>query len=710
MKNHYYLLLAGLFLTSAFALQAQDSRLFMPSEFRDAYDNGTRSYDGRPGKSYWQNTADYTMEITVDPETRLLEGTEEVVYHNNSPDELSSLVVRIYQDAFRKGNSRAYGVAPDDINDGTSITRLVINGETYDMGNRREVSRQATHLDINLKSPLKAGEKVTMNVDWSLTIPNTNIRMGVFDSTTFFVGYFYPQVAVYDDVFGWDRLSYTFRTEFYNNLGNFDVTIHAPESFTIWSTGVLQNAKEVYPANIYQRYEQAQASMETVHILTADELFTESGYQNLSGSWHYVAKDVSDFAFGISDHFGWDAAMQKVDGRQVLVSTAFPADKAERFVNVTAIAQKAMQHMSEDVPGIPYPYPRFTTFIGSDGGGMEFPMMANNAGPGRGVTIHELFHTYFPMYVRTNEKRFAWMDEGWADYITDWLTDRYFEKTDDPLYNNFSSGIRGNQGTYSDLPLIVSSQYTDDSNYGYSAYNLPAFIYGMLHQHLGDELFLKCYREYIRRWAQKSPTPYDFFFTFENVSGQDLAWLWKPWFFEFGSPDVAIESYSKGKLVIRNKGERPAPLTVKIVYNDGKENELVQSAAVWKSADTYSTTIADYKNVRELIVNEKIVDVNELDNYYPSLQEQYKQLTISEDILGAYAVNEFPVEVTIEQKEGILYMRISRINQTGYLIPESATQFRSLDGEAKLQFIQEDGTTVGLQMQSGGFRVTAKKL
>lgn len=710
MKINRYLLLFSLLLIGPLLPKAQNPNIYIPREFAAAYENGTRSYDGRPGENYWQNSVDYKMEISVDPETRLLEGSEEVVFHNNSPDELSSLVVRLYQDAFRKGTVRDYDIGPKDLTDGTNITRLEINGEAYDLNNRREVSRQETNLNINLKSPLQPGDKLTMQVDWSFTIPNINIRMGVYDSTTFFVAYFYPQISVYDDVFGWDRLPYTFRTEFYNNLGNFDVTIKAPESFTIWSTGILQNAKEVYPPEVFKRYEQAQNALEPIHVLTADDLFTESGYQNLSGAWHYVAENVSDLAFGISDHFAWDATMQQVDGRKVLVSTAFPADKANEYKETTAIAQKAMKIMSEEAPGIPYPYPRFTTFIGSGGGGMEFPMMANNSGPGRGVTVHELYHTYFPMYVRTNEKRFAWMDEGWAKYVTDWVVDWYFDGNKDPLFKNFSSEIRGDQGTFSDLPLITSSEYTRDDNYRTMAYGLPAYIYGILHHQLGDELFKKCYREYIRRWAQKSPTPYDFFFTFENVSGQDLSWLWNPWFFEFGAPDVAIESFKKGDLVVRNHGKRPSPLTVKITYKDGQEKEIIQPASIWKSSKTVSTAVPDYKNVQTLIVDEKVADINELDNYYPSLQEQFANLQFSEDILGTYVVNEFPVEVTVEKKDGILFMRISRINQTGYLVPESSTQFRSLDGDSKLEFMQEDGKTVGLKMESGGFRVTANKL
>lgn len=709
MKNHLRILLPGLILCFFSSIYSQDDRLYMPTEIRQAYENGTRSPDGRPGKNYWHNTADYKMDITVHPDKSMLEGSEEVVYYNNSPDELHSLVVRLYQDALRKGNVRDFGLGPDDVNDGTVIKKLSVEGVDIDPEDSRIVSRYGTNMSIQLSEPLAPGEKLRMEIEWSFDIPKINIRMGMYDSTTYFLAYFYPQIAVYDDIFGWDRMSYTFRTEFYNNLGNYDVTIRVPESFTVWSTGVLENAKEVYPTGVYSRYEQALGALETVNVLTAGDLFSEDGYRNLSGTWRYVAKEVSDFAFGISDHFAWDAVSLDVDGRKVLVSTAYPADQVKRHAEVTGIARKAMRHMSQDAPGIPYPYPRFTTFIGSDGGGMEYPMMACNSGPGRGVTIHELFHTYFPMYVRTNEKRWAWMDEGWATYVTDWLTDKYFDGSEDPVFNNFSSSIRGLQGSFGDLPLITSSQFTDNSNYGYSAYPLPAFIYGMLHDHLGDELFVKCFREFIQRWAKKSPTPYDFFFTFENVSGQDLAWLWEPWFFEFGYPDVSIESFKKGKLLIRNKGNRPVPLTAHVTYTSGKEETMSRPASVWKSAATYEFAIPDYKNVKTIAVNEAVVDIHELDNYFPPLKELYQKLSIASDLEGVYLVNEFPVELTISQKDQMLFLSLPAADLSTYLVPVTSSTFQSLDGSSRIHFQREGGKTVGLEIQTGDRSATANK-
>lgn len=694
-------------IASLLTLSAQETRFFMPSEIAQAYKNGTRSYDGKPGPKYWQNTVDYEIELEVNPADKKLQGSENVTYHNNSPDALNRIVIRLYHDLFREANPRAYRVSPSDITEGVELTKLEINGESYDPSSRA-VRRSGTNTSIQLNEPLQPGEKLSMTIDWAQQIPETTIRTGAYDSTTFFLAYWYPQVAVYDDVFGWDNITYDFSAEFYNNLGNFDVKITAPDNFTVVSTGVLQNAAEVLaPANL-ERYQKAKTSTETVVIVTPEDVAGD--FHHRSGTWHYKADEVSDFSFALSDQFSWDAANQKVDGRDVLINTFYPADGAEACGGVTAMQQKTMKHFSEDVPGIPYPYPEFTTFISSvrGGGGMETPMMANNGGPGRGVTIHEMFHTYFPMYVRTNEKRWAWMDEGWADFNTAIVSRRYFENDDGLLFSQVSGGISNTLGTISDLPLITSTQFTDNTNYGYSAYPLPAFLYTTLHHHLGEEVFMRCYREYIRRWAQKAPTPYDFFYTFENISGQDLAWFWKPWFFEFGTVEVQIKSYKNGKLVLENKGNRPVPIVLNVTYQDGQTEELSASASVWKGGNTYQMKIPKGKDVSGFMVNASIPDTEPLNNLFPPLQEQYTKLNISDDILGDYTIAQFQTEVTVSRKDDVLLLS-TRFGPQFYLRPISATEFESLDGDTKFSFEAENGKYKSLSFKYFGYDIQGVK-
>jgi hypothetical protein len=687
---------------------AQETRFFIPKEIKEAYKANTRSMNGAPGDDYWHNTVDYDIDVAFDPATRGLDGSETVTYHNNSPDDLGTLVIRLYYDVFREGNSRRMAVTPEDINDGVNISRLVVNGQEYDLNNQQLVNRTATNLLVRLPEPLASGESIDLEIDWESKVSLTNRRTGTYDSTSFFVAYWYPQISVYDDVFGWDVMDYHFASEFYNNLANFDVRISAPEDFTIWATGLLQNAEEVLPDTQYERYQNALAAdEETVNIIRAEDL--NSGYANKDTTWHFTADEVSDFAFATSDHYLWDAATQEVEGRDVLIESVFPIDQAGNFPDLTQTQRKIMRHFSEDIPGVPYPYEAFTTFIGLFGGGMEFPMMANNAGPGLGVTIHEMFHTYFPMYVRVNERRFAHMDEGWAAYIDNLTEQRFFE--DDPgfIIDMYKGGVQGTMGSYSDLPLITSTEYMAN-NYGYASYSLPAFFYSILHHYLGDERFLEAYQAYITRWAKKSPTPYDFIYTFEDVTGEDLSWLWNPWFFEYGYADVRIKGVDDGVVTVMNSGNRPVPLVFEMEYEDGTDATVEAKADVWKESDSYSLEIPRSDELATLSVNGSIVDFTTLNNFYPPLSERYKDYDLPEGIAGTYSVSGFNIKCEIQEEDGLYKMLIPAAGYEAYLMPDSNTTFVSIDGSSEAAFdIADDGTVSGMTVQAFGYTLPATK-
>ena len=690
-----------------FSLMAQESRFFVPKEVRDAYANGTRSTDGTPGENYWQNEVDYVINASLDPATRNISGTVLATYHNNSPNSINTLVVRLYHDVFKKSNKRLMKVEEEDINDGVEISKVALNGNMLDL-TTQQVRRVGTNMFISLPEPLVSGAQVTLETTWSYTVPKTLRRTGVYDSTSYHVAYWYPQFAVYDDVFGWDTFDYTFQTEMYNNLGNFDVTITAPAEFNIWATGMLQNPEEVFPDGILERFNQAKSSNDVVSILTDEE--HSAGYANKSGTWHYKAERVSDFAFSVSDHYNWDAAIQRVEDRDVLVSTVYPTGQTEAYADVTTNQQKAMKHFSEDMPGIPYPYPAFTTFIGLRGGGMEFPMMANNAGPGLGVTVHEMYHTYFPMYVRVNERRFAWMDEGWAQYITKLVTERYF--SEDNQAETFEGLLSGGapMGTFEDLPLITSSQFMDGSNYGYASYSLPAFFYGTLHHYLGEETFTKAYREYIKRWAEKSPTPYDFIYTMEDVSGQDLAWLFNPWFFNYGNADLALGEMKDGNLTVNKIGTRPVPLKVDVFYSDGNTEEIIHSAKVWKDASSFMVKVENPGDVDYILLSQGVPDEDASNNLFPSMEEIYTKRTINPAISGEYPLDQYPVSMVVEEKDGIYYLSIPQAGMSASaLLPLSNTSFRASNGAMSVDFNEEDGTVTGATLKVQGMNFTAKK-
>ncbi len=701
MKSFITLLVLGL----SISVLAQEKRMFLPKEMQEAYENGTRSYDGKPGPNYWHNTVDYNIKASIDPATRAIDGMATITYYNNSPDDLNTLVIRFYNDVFRKGNSRASSVDPRDIDDeGVEISMVQVRGDSIDMESR-EVTRNGTNLYVRLgENNLKSGESINLAINWKQLIPYTNRRTGVADSTSFFVAYWYPQMAVYDDVFGWDTQSYNFRTEFYNNLANFEVELTAPESFTVWATGVLQNPEEVFKDEILDRYNTALTATDPLDIIGSADYAEDFAHK--SGTWKFKADEVPDFAFAMSDHYEWNAASQKVDGRDVLIGSVYPMGNPQAFAAMTPNQQKTMKHFSEDFPGIPYPYPRFTTFIGLGGGGMEFPMMAYNGGPGLGVTVHEMYHMYFPMYVRTNERRFAWMDEGWADYVTSIVTNRYFNDDNEPIFTDFKGSVGGMQGSYEDLPLITSSQFMDGSNYGYASYPLPSFVYSILHFHLGDEMFLKCYQEYINRWAKKSPIPYDFFYTFENVSGQDLSWLWKPWFFEYGYPDVQIGGFKKGKLTVNKLGNRPVPLYIKAQYNEGDDYITRKSASEWTGKSSLTIEIPNEKEVKSISVNGNVPDLDDSDNFYPSLKDRMKGVEIPDFIFGTYTVANFNIKAYMEEDDGLVIVRVPAAGMRSVVMPKE-DKYVSLDEMIIISF-DESGDKTKMKMELKQFGVTVE--
>jgi len=666
------------------------SKLHIPKEIQKGYANQTRSKDGKPGEKYWQNRVDYSINVTVTPNTKNIDGKEKVIFINNSPNQLSEVVIRLYYDVFKKGAKRGSKIHLNDVGEGVKFKKVKVAGKDYNLLDDNKLIRSGTNMTIKLSKPLQSGDKLEMEFEWNQKVPLTLSRTGAIDDTSFFVGYWYPQVAVYDDIFGWDKLDYTMDTEFYNNLANFDVNITVPDNFLVWGTGTLENSKEVLPDGVYAKYLKAKSSHEVVHVVSSEDIKT---LKLKSNTWNFKATEVTDFAFAMSDHYLWDATSQEVAGNRVLINSAFPVDKAEEYTEVTEVQQKAMQYFSEEIPGIAYPYPVFSTFIGMkySGSGMEFPMIANNGGPGIPVTVHELFHMYFPMYVRINERRFAWMDEGWADFMETLIIYKLFDKDDSSsFYANFKLLMQGMIGSIGDLPTVTSSQYTGDS-YGYQAYTLPSFTYALLHQYLGEERFLKCFKSYIKRWAKKSPTPYDFFYTFEDVSGEDLSFIWESWYFKMGYPDVAIDSFVDGNLVVKRVGERLIPLSINVTYTNSdkiKEYSEIIDLSIWKNDKrTFTLKIPNFKDVKSLVVNASFPDLNEVDNFFPSLEKQYKNFEIGKEIEGAYYVEEYDVILFVVRENGALAVYSNSwtwINTI--LIPENSTDFISTDGEGELKY------------------------
>ncbi len=699
-----------------FSPLAEAQGLFMPREIQRAYEHGTRSPDGQPGPGYWQNHARYDIEARLDPAEKTLFGTETVTYINNSPDELFQLVVRLKYDVYKKGAARDESLDVENITEGVALEDLVVDGRTVDLDDRRQARRRGTELYINLSAPLASGDSLELSLSWNLRIPFLGIRTGAYDSTSFFMGYWYPQIAVYDDLQGWDTNSYTGQVETYNGLADYDVRISVPSHYLVHATGLLQNPEAVLPADPLAGFRQAQETDEVQTLIDAET--ASAGFEMAGETWHYRATNVPDFAFFTSDHYIWEMSSIPVADRRVLIHTLYPENNAEAYAKVSKIQQEAMTFFSEKVSGIPYPYPSYASINTYGGGGMEFPMLANNAAPAQeeamaSLTAHEMHHMYFPFYVRTNEKLYAWMDEGWADYITDLalgVDGLYGAEYAEQATGRVNSILRNLLNSGSRVPLMTPSLSTSGDNYFYLTYMYAHLSYMTLHELLGDEVFVEAFREYIRRWAYKSPTPYDFFNTFEDVAGEDLDWFWEPWYFSFGVPDLALGALADGVVTVTRKGELPVGVQVDITYEDGSTESIRESPAVWKDGTTdIELEVNTGKAIQRAVLNANILDVDPSDNVALS-EAAVADLGDLGRFAGAYAVNP-SLNLQIESSGDRLVLSVDRMDFEATLYPEGENTFASADGSVRVTFRGDGQGGIGfLTANFFGDEVDARKL
>ncbi len=586
-------LLTGLLL--GFGLMAQ--HLFMPLEFQQAYQKGTRSTDGRPGPNYWINHSDYNIKADFDPQTGLLKGQETITYYNNSPDTLKKLVFRLYQNYFKKGAQRDFPANPKDINDGVIIKSVKINGQEYDA---KAYHIYFTIMTVPLKKPIPPHSTSTVEIEWETQITlNRPIRYGKYGDRTFFVGYWYPEIAVYDDIFGWDSRVFTGYQEYYNDHNNFHVELTLPYPNVVWGAGILLNADKIFSKKIYKRIIQAKNSDEIVHIITAADLEKGNVFRQKQGkiTWVFEAKKIPEFAFATSDHYLWDGSGLKMpDGRRVFISAAYDPQHKE-FAGKALLARKIIENFSYKTLKVPFPYPKMTVFNG--GGAMEYPMMVNEANfpdscADAYVTAHEIGHTYFPFFTGANETFYPFMDEGIINFIPRFTArDIYPDKCQD-IFRSMVKRYASVAGSFADLPVMASAAVVYQQAYRHVAYNRPAFAYWQLTKYVGDSAFFAALREYANRWAYRHPYPFDLFYTFNDVLGQDLSWFWKPYFFDFAYPDIGIKSadYKDGKLIVKviNTGGLPVYVKLTFYLPDGTQKAIERKMDVWKNTDQITIT------------------------------------------------------------------------------------------------------------------------
>jgi hypothetical protein len=597
----------------------------MPRNVKAAFRKGTRSPDGRPGPAYWQNRGRYDITITALPPDRTIRGSEQIVYMNNSPDTLRNPVIKLFLNIHKPGAPRAGGASPEYLTSGVRIDSLAVNG----VATAWECDNNCfTWQRLRLASPLAPHDSVRLAFKWHYEISKESGREGMLDSTTFFLAYFYPRVAVYDDYNGWDTMNFTNMQEFYSDFNDYDVAITVPANYVVWGTGTLLNPAEVLQPLFLQRYTQSFTSDQTINVASRAEMVANVvTKQSPRNTWRFRATNIPDMTFNLSDHYVWDAASVVVDdatNRRVSVQAAYN-DTAADFHHMVQFARHGLDWLSHNWPGVPYPFEKTTVVQGQ--AGMEYPMMVNDESYpdtvfSRFVVEHEIAHSWFPFYMGINETRYAMMDEGWATTfenligIADLGKERaagFFEQF---RVNNWAT----NPSPLEDMPIISPADGLSGGSYGDNAYGKPALGYLALKDMLGDAAFGKALHGFMDRWHGKHPIPWDFFNSVNDITGQNLNWYWNSWYFSNNYIDLAIGSVEKTgngySVVLNNIGGMPVPVDLEAHYGDGSNEVVHETAAIWAPNQRRATvTISTSKTLQSLGLNGGIwVDADSTNN------------------------------------------------------------------------------------------------
>lgn len=602
---------------------AQD--YFIPYNFQQAVRRGTRTNTGVPGEKYFQNYSDYNIRVNIDTRHGILNGEENIVYHNNSPDTLSDIVMRLYQNIFKKGALRDDEEDPANINDGMQITSLAVNNKDLLQAKAR-YKVNATNMIIYLKKGLNPSDSCRISVVWHFKLPVTPVhRFGKYGDNSWFVGYWYPQISVYDDIDGWDMMNYNGTQEFYNDFNNYNVDLTLPPGYFAWMTGEWLDADKILAKHILEKYQQAKTSDNVQHVISIVDRTTGTIFRKgRSHTFKYKAMKVPDFAFAISKSFLWDATSAEVDSsqhRRVFVSAVYPA-KSRDFQMVDSLAREIILRLNYDNYKVTFPFPAMTVFNGSDG--MEYPMIVNDGSMYfRDGTIflslHEIAHTYFPFLTGLNERKYSWMDEGLTTYLPmkteKAMHSSYF--TLESVVNRFDNF----SGTEKDVPLNVLAYQTRGESYQYYSYFRPSVAYAMLEDYMGSDTFRLAIRNFIKIWKYKHPTAYDFFAVLRNSTSKDIDWFISRWFMMPGWADLAIDtvhvSDNIAYITIKNKGQLPVPVVLSIKYSGGVSDTITRSPEVWKNSNLLKLKVPIKDEVKSIkLGNFEIPDKNRKDNYY----------------------------------------------------------------------------------------------
>lgn len=620
-------------------------KVFSPLFYHDR-GNEYRTAGGAPGIKYWQNRADYVINVALDTTKHRVSGTTLITYTNNSPDALPFLWLQLDQNLFRADSrGTATTVLGGDMHFGT---KTYTSGDeikgvyVVSKGKAEKVDYiiTDTRMQIRLKDSLRAdGNKIQLKIEYAFSIPdNGSDRTGKVNTKygwIYSVAQWYPRMEVYDDITGWNVIPYMGNGEFYLDYGNYDFTITAPASLVVVGSGQLLNPKEVLTPTEIKRLTVAQNSDKTVFIRDSTDVVGGKAY--LSGkpdlSWHFYCKNARDVSWGASKAFVWDAARINLpEDKKALAQSVYPVESIgkDAWTRSTEYVKGAIEIYS--AKWFPYTYPVATNVAGNVTG-MEYPgivfcSMSSVKGDLWDVTNHEFGHNWFPMIVGSNERKYAWMDEGFNTFLN---------TVDTKVFNHGEFYVKNDehQRAHEMFPpeansIMTTPDVTPDNFSGYSEYDKPALGLTILREQiLGEERFDYAFQTYIKRWAFKHPTPWDFFHTMDNAAGEDLSWFWNEWFFTTWKLDQAIDSVdytnndpSEGAIItIENLEEMALPVTIKVKEENGKTSIVKLPAEIWQHGSQWSFKYKSTSKIISAVIDPDHIlpDINPENNVYSGI-------------------------------------------------------------------------------------------
>ena len=609
--------------------------------------NDFRSASGEPGPKYWQNRADYKINCTLDTATHGVSGEVEITYTNNSPDNLKFLWLQLDQNIYRE-DSR--GSATTTEAGGRWANNAFTEGDVIksvgvESGNKSYAAKYTvtdTRMQVWLQEPLKAsGGKTKLNIKFDFKVPQYGTdRMGRLNTKygwVYEIAQWFPRLAVYDDIQGWNVLPYLGAGEFYLEYGDFEYNITAPSDLMVVGSGELLNPQDCFTADQLKKYNAAKTSDKTVVIRSEKDITDKKApAKKGSSTWKFKIQNARDVAWGASKAFILDAAKINLpSGKKCLAISAYPIEstkdkKGNDWRRSTEMVKGSIEHYSSK--WFEFPYPAATNVAGIVGG-MEYPGIVfcsyTSTGTGLwGVTDHEFGHTWFPMIVGSNERKYAWMDEGFNTFINDLSTEAFNkgEFKQQSFFEDPSSSfmIKYTFGDKMD-GLFTTPDVIQQENLGVAAYMKPSMMLHALREVvLTPERFDAAFREYVNRWAFKHPTPWDFFHTMENVAGEDLGWFWRAWVLNTWKLDQSVKEVKYVKnipenganITLENMEKMPMPVTVLIKEANGKEHTINLPVEVWQRGPQWTFGVPTTSEIKEVILDpdKKLPDWNRDNN------------------------------------------------------------------------------------------------